>query len=94
MDQMQSSSDDRLVCHEARSHGPHCSCRALAAATGTEPSALDYWFCVNVLQKHWRMTCDHIPQVSRKIVTPNLPPHDARDPVHAQLIANADTGDS
>jgi len=90
MDQMRASPDDWPACHWGRIHGPHCSCRALAAATGTEPSALDYGFCVSVLQKHWGMTCDHIPQAPRKIVTPMLPPHDARDPVHLMLIANAD----
>jgi len=73
-----------------REHGAHCSCRLLAAAAGAQPSALDYGFCRRVLQKRWRMTCDHIPQVSRKKLTPNLPSFDSRDPVHALLIANAD----
>jgi hypothetical protein len=73
-----------------RRHGPRCSCRLLAAAAGAESSALDYRFCVSVLQKRWRMTCDHVPQAPRTIVTRKLPPHDSRDPVHLTLIANAD----
>jgi hypothetical protein len=81
-------------CHPARhwagGHGEHCSCRLLAAATGTVPSTIDYAFCRVVLQKRWRMHCDHIPRVPRKQQTRELPPHDSRDPVHALLIANAD----
>ncbi len=74
----------------AQVHGSHCSCRLLAAAAGADPSAIDYALCRGVLQKRWRMTCDHIPQVRRNKVTPRLPLHDSRDPVHLLLIANAD----
>lgn len=73
-----------------REHGTHCSCRLLAAASGAEPSAVDYGFCRSVLQKRWRMTCDHVPHVARRKFTPKLPSHDSRDPIHALLIANAD----
>lgn len=90
MDPMRSTTDHWAACHGARVHGIHCSCRVLAAATGIEPSALDYAYCVAVLQKRWRMTCDHIPQPPRRTVTPMLPPHDSRDPIHLTLIANAD----
>jgi hypothetical protein len=62
----------------------------LAAAAGADPSALDYGFCRQVLQKRWRMTCDHIPKIRREKVTPRLPPHDLQDPVQLLLIANAD----
>ena len=74
----------------AQVHGSHCSCRTLAAATGVDPSVIDYALCHNILQKRWRMTCDHIPEVPRVKVTPMPPPHDPQDPLHALLIANAD----
>ena len=81
-------------CHFARQwgqvHGEHCSCRLLAAATGTETSLIDYTFCRRVLQRRWRMVCDHVPNVVRRKVTRELPPHDSRDPVHALLITNVD----
>lgn len=79
-----------LARHWEGEHGVHCSCRALAAATGVEPSSIDYNFCRRVLQKRWRINCDHIPHVSPSKVTPEPPPHDSRDPLHALLIANAD----
>lgn len=71
-------------------HGEHCSCRALAAATCVKPSSIDYAYCHLVLQRKWRITCDHIPHVSPGKVTREPPPHDSRDPLHALLIANAD----
>ena len=73
-----------------RKHGEHCSCRLLAAATGTEPSSIDYTYCRRVLQRRWRIVCDHIPTVVRRKATRRLPPHNSRDPLHALLIANAD----
>jgi hypothetical protein len=73
-----------------RRHGSHCACRLLAASVGADPSAVDYGFCRRVLQKRWRMVCDHIPQVRREIVTPSFPPHDLQDPVQLILIANTD----
>lgn len=72
-----------------REHGEYCSCRALAAATGVKPSSIDYAFCRSVLQKRWRINCDHVPHMSRAKVTREPPPHDSRDPLHALLIANA-----
>ncbi len=86
------SFDDWIESHRDCGHGPHCSCRLLAAATGAAPSSIDFRFCVTVLQKRWRMTCDHFPAAPRKILTPRLPPHDSHDPVHLTLIANADFG--
>ena len=81
-------------CHFARQwgheHGEHCSCRLLAAATGTEASSIDYTYCRRVLQQRWRVVCDHIPSSTRRKVTREPPPHDSRDPVHALLITNAD----
>lgn len=74
----------------AQLHGSHCSCRLLAAAAGAASSAIDYAFCRRILQQRWRMTCDHIPQAPRIKVTPEPPPHDLQDPLHAILIANAD----
>ena len=76
--------------HWERRHGSHCVCRLLAAAARADPSAIDYGFCRRVLQKRWRMTCDHVPQLHRAKTTPRLPPHDSRDPLQLLLIANAD----
>lgn len=76
--------------HRERKHGSHCSCRVLASIAGGDPSIIDYGYCRQVLQKRWRMRCDHIPEVHREKSTPELPSHDPRDPVHALLIANAD----
>jgi hypothetical protein len=74
----------------AQVHGSHCSCRLLAAAAGADASVIEYAFCRHVLQKRWRMTCDHFPEVRRAKLTPEPPPHDLHDPLHALLIANAD----
>ncbi len=74
----------------AQVHGSHCSCRLLAAAVGADPSLIDYALCRHILQKRWRMTCDHIPEAPRRKLTPEPPPHDLHDPLHALLIANAD----
>jgi hypothetical protein len=62
----------------------------LAAAAGADPSAIDYALCSRILQKRWRMTCDHIPHAPRMKVAWEPPPHDPQDPLHALLIANAD----
>jgi len=62
----------------------------LAAAAGADSSVIDYALCRYILQKRWRMTCDHIPEVPRVKMTPEPPPHDSHDPLHALLIANAD----
>ena len=74
----------------AQVHGSHCSCRLLAAAAGADSSAIDYAFCRRILQQRWRMTCDHVPHVPRKKLTPVLPSRDSYDPLQALLIANAD----
>lgn len=79
--------------HWERRHGSHCTCRLLAEAAGADPSAIDYDFCRRMLQKRWRMNCDHVPSVVRPKVTPRLPPRDSRDPVQLLLIANADRSD-
>lgn len=81
--------DSWLTGRWACEHGTHCSCRLLTMATGADSSAIDYNFCRTVLQKRWRMECDHVPHVSRPRATPKLPPYDSRDPIHALLIANA-----
>ncbi|MBI4292382.1 MAG: hypothetical protein HY661_12970 [Betaproteobacteria bacterium] len=79
-----------LATQSEREHGEHCSCRRLTAAAQAGPSAIDYTFCHLVLQKRWRMTCDHVPGVAREKVTPQLPARDVRDPIQALLIANVD----
>lgn len=40
-------------------HGSYCSCIVLEAATQVMPGTISYAFCTGVLQKRWRMTCDH-----------------------------------
>ncbi len=76
--------------HRERRHGSRCSCRVLATIAGGDPSIIDYGYCRQVLQKRWRMTCDHVPEIRREKATPKFPSLDAHDPVHALLIANAD----
>ena len=85
-----SGSEHLVGWYQERKHGSHCSCRVLASIAGGDPSIIDYGYCRQVLQKRWRMRCDHIPEVRREKSTPELPSHDPRDPVHALLIANAD----
>lgn len=76
------------ACH----HGSHCSCRALARALGLAESAIDFNYCRNVLQKHWRMSCDHLPLTLETRQTLQVPPHDTDDPVHMILLANIEHG--
>mgnify|MGYP001616803636 CR=1 FL=1 len=40
-------------------HGTHCECLVLAAAIGARPDSIPFDYCLNVLRKHWRMTCRH-----------------------------------
>ena len=75
------------ACH----HGSRCSCRALARAMGLPESSIDFNYCRQVLQKHWRMSCDHLPIIVAPAPSIQVPPHDSRDPVQVLLIANADT---
>ena len=77
---------DATACH----HGSRCSCRALARAMGVPESGVDFNYCRRVLQKHWRMSCDHLPQLVTSKPNIHVPPHDSSDPVHMLLIANAD----
>ena len=73
-----------------RVHGEHCSCRLSAVATGAEPPSIDYAYRRRVLRRRWRVVCDHIPNAARRKVTPEPPPRNAHDPLHALLMANAD----
>jgi phage terminase large subunit GpA-like protein len=76
--------------HWQRRHGDHCSCRLLAEAAGADASSIDYTYCRSVLQRRWRIVCNHVPVVVHKKTTPEPPPHKPGDPLHALLIANAD----
>ena len=80
----------RGIAARAQVHGSHCSCALLTEAIGADPSAIDYTFCRNILQKRWRMTCDHIPEAPRIKMTPEIPLHDSQDTLQVILIANAD----
>jgi hypothetical protein len=70
-------------------HGDPCDCMALALATGAGPDAVDFNYCRQVLQKHWRLKCNHGSGVPGERATPQLPQRDAGDPVQAILAANA-----
>lgn len=70
-------------------HGDHCDCMTLARAVGAGPDTVDLNYCRLVLQKHWRLKCNHGCSVAEARKTPQLPQHDADDPVQAILLANA-----
>ena len=70
-------------------HGNRCDCMLLARAVGAGPAAVDLNYCRQVLQKHWRMTCNHGVHVPGPKQTRELPPHGPADPLHAILVANA-----
>jgi len=40
-------------------HGDCCDCVALARAVGAGREAVDLNYCRAVLQKHWRLKCNH-----------------------------------
>jgi hypothetical protein len=40
-------------------HGTRCECVALAAALGLPPGAISFYYCRNMLQRRWAMTCKH-----------------------------------
>jgi len=40
-------------------HGTHCDCIQLAMALGLKPSVIPYFYCKNLLQRRWLMTCRH-----------------------------------
>ena len=60
---------------------------------GLPDSSIDFNYCRQVLQKHWRMSCDHLPAVVTAKPSIHVPRHDSSDPVQVLLIANADLGD-
>ncbi len=69
-------------------HGDQCQCLLMASAVGALPSAVDVIYCRNVLQRHWRLTCNHGGKAAASRATPQLPPRDTQDPVQAVLMAN------
>ena len=69
-------------------HGDLCSCRILAQAVGAPPSAVDFAYCHQVLQRHWRLRCNHGGREPAPPATPQLPPLDLHDPVQAAILAN------
>jgi hypothetical protein len=69
-------------------HSDGCECVLLARAVGAPPEAIDFAYCHNVLQKHWRLRCDHCPAWPVP-PTPHFPPFDLHDPVQAVLAVNA-----
>jgi hypothetical protein len=71
-------------------HGDCCDCMALARATGAGPETVDFNYCRTVLQKRWRLKCNHGRRSPGERTTPQIPMLDAGDPVQAILIVNAD----
>lgn len=72
-------------------HGEFCDCMLLASAVGADPTAVNFSYCRRVLQKRWRIKCEHGKRVPGERVTPELPPRDSGDAVQAILVANAPT---
>lgn len=83
-------SDPHLSHHLWRDveHGDQCSCMLLAKAIGAPADTVDYYYCRQVLQKHWRVRCNHGGCPAVVPITPGLPPLDWHDPVQAMLLAN------
>lgn len=73
-------------------HGDLCDCMLLAHAVGAPPSSVDLSYCQHVLQKHWRLKCNHGCRMPAPQVTPQLPPLDIHDPLQAVLLANTPAG--
>ena len=70
-------------------HGDQCACMLLARAVGASPSCIDFAYCRDVLQKHWRVTCNHGGAARPAKVTPRLPALDATELLEAAVLANA-----
>lgn len=70
-------------------HGDRCDCMLLARAVGAGPTAVDFHYCRQVLQKHWRVKCNHGTRVPSPKRTRELPPRDPAEPLQAILVANA-----
>lgn len=70
-------------------HGDCCGCMELARAVGATSNAVDLHYCRTVLQKHWRLKCNHGQRAPTERATPSLPLRDAGDPVQAILLVNA-----
>ena len=69
-------------------HGDECSCTLLAKAIGAPADTVDQYYCRQVLQKHWRVRCNHGGCPAAPLVTPALPNLDLHDPVQAMILAN------
>ena len=69
-------------------HGDMCDCMLLARAVGGSTSCVDFGYCQNVLQKHWRLKCNHGGRRPAPRETPQLPPLDIHDPLQAAVLAN------
>jgi hypothetical protein len=48
-------------------------------------------YCRQVLQKHWRLRCNHGGCPAAAPLTLQLPSLELHDPVHAVLLANVPT---
>ena len=72
-------------------HGDECGCMLLAQAIGVPVDTVDFNYCRQVLQKHWRVRCNHGGCPPAALLTPQLPHLDLHDPVHAVLLANLPT---
>ena len=70
-------------------HGDQCDCRLLASAVGADLDAVDFTYCRLVLQKRWKVRCNHGGGVFVARAIPELPRYDLHDAVQAILIVNA-----
>ena len=61
--------DAQSGCAERIEHGEQCSCKLLAQAAGVDPRNLSFGYCQRVLQRRWRVTCNHGESISKPAVT-------------------------
>ncbi|CAG0978260.1 hypothetical protein GEOBC_01664 [Geobacteraceae bacterium] len=54
-----SHNEQEAARHRTVLHGTRCGCSLLAAALGLRPDAISFYYCRNVLQRRWTMTCMH-----------------------------------
>lgn len=72
-------------------HGTHCECLLLAAAIGAAPESIRFDYCLNVLQKRWRLTCRHgeiLETREEKKASEKWRDYGEMDAVKAILISN------
>lgn len=71
-------------------HGDLCTCRLLAIAIGSNPKMLRFNYCKTVLQRRWRVECNHgcAPGERKPSTVAKWQGFGPIDPVKAVLIMN------